>query len=227
MSTIKEIIEKLENGSAATITLPEENGEAARLTCAFKNSESPFFDLLFPPNALKINSLPMGMNCQMVVKHRGSEVNIIAELDEVINERCLRMIGREPIKPEALREYFRVGLNTDIEIGYTPGAKEVKIRAWKMIGTTIDLSASGVLGLFAEKPHSGNRLYIKISNPESNAVIHCIGHVVRTYRMRKNRYQVALHFDNVAQKTRDTLIAVCFQEQRKQLRENIQTADNR
>ncbi|WP_028579329.1 PilZ domain-containing protein [Desulfogranum japonicum] len=226
MANIKEIIEKLESGSAATITLQEQNGDLARLTCAFRSGESPSFDLLFPPNSLKIPNLIMGINCQLVVKHRGNDVNIIAELDKVVNERCLRLIGREPIRPEALREYFRVGINTSIEIGYTPEAREVRTNAWQMLGTTIDLSASGVLALFAEKPPSKKRLYIRITDPESNKIIHSHGHVVRSYRMRKNRYQVAIHFEKVAQKTRDALIALCFQEQRKQLRENIQTADN-
>ncbi|PIE58419.1 MAG: hypothetical protein CSA33_03080 [Desulfobulbus propionicus] len=222
MSKIKEIIEKLESGSAAVVTLAEHGGEKVRLNCAFRSGESPTFDLLFPPHALKTHTLDLGVNCQVVVKHRGNEVNIIAELDQALNERCLRFIGREPIKPEALRDYFRVGINTNIEIGYMPDPKEVKAKNWQMMGTTIDLSASGVLALFAERPLSNNRLYIWITELESGNIIHCTGNVVRTYRMRKNKYQVAMHFENVSQKIRDTLIAFCLQEQRRQLRDNLQ-----
>ncbi|WP_319548162.1 PilZ domain-containing protein [Desulfogranum marinum] len=222
MTKIEEIIEKLQDGAEALVDLCYKNKEEHRHNALFSKAESPCFELFFPPKSWNSEELLLGKNYQLTVKHKGAAVNIIAELDTVINDRRLGFIAREPIKPEALREYFRVSINTPIEIGYLPSPKEVKLKKWNMVGTTVDLSASGVLGLFAEKPESSSRIQISITDPASQNSISCFGHVVRTYRMRKNRYQVALHFESVSQDIRDRLIAFCLQEQRRQLRENIE-----
>ncbi|WP_161630011.1 PilZ domain-containing protein [Desulfogranum mediterraneum] len=223
MSKIEDIIHKLQDGAESVIDLPDKHNEEHRYNAAFVGLEPPHFQLVFPPKSWESDSLLMGVNCQLTVKHKHNTVNLIAELDSVASDRRLNFIGREPIKPEELREYFRVAINTSIEIGYTAGASEVKLRSWKMIGTTVDLSGSGVLGLFAEKPASNSRLYIQIGIPQSEDMLSWIGHVVRTYRMRRNRYQVALHFDDITPKKRDQIIACCLQEQRRQLRERVQT----
>ena len=222
MAKIDEIIAQLQDGSEALVDLPTQENEDNRFNAIFSKAESPYFELFFPPKAWNSKDLLLGINCQLTVKHKGASVNIIAELDTVINDRRLGFIAREPIKPEALREYFRVSINTPIEMGYLPSAKEVKLKKWNMIGTTVDLSGCGVLGLFAEKPEATNNIHIKITDPASQKIISCFGHVVRTYRMRKKRYQVALHFDNISSDIRDQLISCCLQEQRRQLRENIE-----
>lgn len=222
MAKIEEIIEQLKDGSEALVDLPTKENENNRFNAIFSKAESPYFELFFPPKTWSSKDLILGINCQLTVKHKGASVNIIAELDTVINDRRLGFIAREPIKPEALREYFRVSINTPIEIGYVPGSKEVKLKKWSMVGTTVDLSGCGVLGLFAEKPEATNSVQIQITDPSNQKIISCFGHVVRTYRMRKKRYQVALHFDNITNDVRDQLIACCLQEQRRQLRENIE-----
>lgn len=222
MSKIEKIIDNLNDGAHVVIDLPIGDQDTHRLNAAFQKDEGLEFELFFPPDSWNIEELQLGLNCQLTVKHKGGDVNLIAELDKVVSDRRLSFIAREPIKPEALREFFRVTTNVPIEIGYAPGPKEVKTKAWKMVGTTVDLSGSGVLGLFAGKPPSENRINISIEDPASETKILCTGDVVRTYRMRKKRFQVAMHFNAVDQVTRDRLIAFCLQEQRKQLREKIQ-----
>lgn len=226
VAKIEEIIEKLQDGAEAVIDLPSSNNEDQRLNALFNHDEGPCFQLFFAPNAWKTEDLLLGLNCQLTVKHKGATVNLIAELDQVIDSRRLRFIAREPIKPEALREYFRVSINTPIEIGYIPGPKEVRLQKWHLAGTTVDLSGCGVLGLFPEKPMgNGNRIQIRITNPFSDQSIVCMGQVIRTYRMRKKRYQVALHFTDISQEVRDQVISCCLHEQRRQLRENIEVRE--
>ncbi len=222
---LEKIIEKLKDGAATVIDLKDKDSEELRFNAAFFHIDGTDFELFFPPRSWEVDNLQLGVNCQVAVKHKGTTVNIVAELDRVVNDRRLGFIAREPVKPEDLREYFRISINTSIELAYTPGEKEIKVTPWNMIGTTIDLSASGVLGLFAEKPLTENRLSIKINKPDTQEQICCTGHVIRTYRMRKKSYQVALHFDNIDQETRDKLIACCLKEQRKRLREYIEIID--
>ncbi len=221
-NNIEEIISSIKDGAETVIDMPYGPDNEIRLNSTFFHIEKSYFEILCPPKSWDIKQLQIGLNCQLAIKHKGNTINIVAELDQVVTDRKLGFIAREPLKPEEMREFFRVSINTPLELGYTPGPKEVKVTAWNMIGTTIDLSGCGVLGLFAEKPPSTNRLVIQIANPSNQDKIICVGHVVRSYRMRKKRYQVAIHFDNIDQKTRDKVIACCLTEQRKQLRENIE-----
>ncbi len=220
MAKIENILQKLENGAETIIDLPT-NDENRRLNAAFVSGEIPNFQLVFPPDSWEEKDLVLGISCHITVKYKGTPVSILAELDKIDDARRLSFIAREPIDPESLREYFRVSLNIPVEISYTPGPREVKVNSWKMLGTTINLSGCGVLGMFTEKPPSFKRLQITIYPPESETTIRCSGNVVRTYRLRQKKYQVALHFINVDQALRDTLISYCLQEQRRQLRDNI------
>ena len=114
-------------------------------------------------------------------------------------------------------------INVPIEASYIAGAREVKAKTWKMIGTTVDLSGSGVLAVFAEKPATSHNIQLIMTMPGEESPFICLADVVRTYRLRKNRYQVAFHFTVISTKTRDQIISCCFQEQRRQLRENVET----
>lgn len=223
MAKIDEILEKLNDNAPTTVDIPSSRGEDLRCNALLIKRESPLLELLFPPNSWAEDELKIGSYCNLVVEHKGLPVNLIARLDRIVNNRRLHFIAREPVSPAALRDYFRVSVNTEIEASYIAGPQEVKNQTWKMVGTTIDLSGSGVLALFAEKPASNHRIQLIISMPADEAPIVCLANVVRSYRLRKNRYQVAFHFENVTARTRDQLISFCLQEERRQLRENVRT----
>lgn len=224
MAKIDEILDKLNDNASTIVDLPSSRGEDLRCNALLIKRESPLLELLFPPNSWTEPDLKIGSYCNLVVEHRGQSVNLIARLDSIVNNRRLHFIAREPVAPEALRDFFRVAVNTQIEASYIAGPQEVRVQTWKMVGTTIDLSGSGVLALFAEKPPSSNRIQLIISMPDDEVPIVCLANVVRCYRLRKSRYQVAFHFENVTAKTRDQLISFCLQEERRQLRENVRTA---
>ena len=224
MAKIEDILDRLTDGASTVVDIPGNNNDEFRFNSVFIKKDPPMFELLFPPKSWEADSLRVGANCHLKVAHKETSINLVAELDSIEGDRRLRFIAREPVKPESLRDYFRININTPIEARYVPAPKEIQTRAWKMIGTTVDLSGSGLLALFAEKPPSENRIQLCITVPEESEPINCLAHVVRTYRMRKNRYQVAFHFDDITAKARDQIIACCLQEQRRQLRENIQVA---
>lgn len=225
MANIEELLSKLSNGAETTIDLYDEDNNAHRLIAAFIPGITPKFQLAFTANALEGIAPVVGINCQLTVKGPEGNMSIIAELVHIDNERRLSFIAREPISPEALREYFRVSVQMPIEIGYTPGPKEVKTKSWELVGSTVDISASGALALFSDKPQSTKNINIELFPPDTDKSILCTGHIVRTYRLRKKRYQIAIHFENVDQIVRDQLISCCLQEQRRQLRDNVRLKD--
>lgn len=163
-----------------------------------------------------------GDDCHIAVELDGQPINLIAQLHHAEGDRRLHCTAREPVAAESLREYFRVTINMPIEASYIAGPREVNNKTWKMIGTTIDLSGCGVLAVFAEKPASTHNIQLVMTHPEEEAALVCLADVVRTYRIRKNRYQVAFHFNVISPKTRDHAISLCLREQRRHLRDNVE-----
>lgn len=222
MARINELLDKLNDNAPTVVDIPGKTEDVLRCNALLIKKEPPLLELLFPPESWIADDLKIGANCHLTVEHKGLTVNLIARLDSVAGNRRLHFIAREPVSPEELRDYFRVSINTPIEASYIAGPKEVNVHTWKMIGSTIDLSGSGVLAMFAEKPPSNNRIQLIITVPkEESPPIICLANVVRSYRIRKNRYQVAFHFENISKKTRDQIVSCCLQEERRQLRENV------
>lgn len=223
MARIDEILDKLNDNAATEVDLPGKDGETFRCKALLNKKEPPLIELVFTPGAWDAEELELGANCNLVVEHNGLTINLIARVDRIVGDRRLHLTAREPVSPESLRDYFRVSINTPIEASYIAGPREIKNQTWKMVGTTIDLSGSGVLALFAEKPQNNHNIQLVMTVPDEPAPVVCLANVVRTYRIRKNRYQVAFHFENISSKARDQVISCCLQEQRRQLRERIQT----
>lgn len=223
MSRTLEILNKLNDQANATVDLPGRNGDNYRCKALLIKKDLPEIELVFPPHSWEEDNLLFDDDCHIAFEIDKQPVNLIAKLQSALGERRLRCIAREPVAPEALREYFRVATNITIEASYVAGIKEVKNKTWKMIGTTIDLSGSGTLAVFAEKPASTHNIQLVMTLPEDESTLVCLAEVVRTYRIRKNRYQVAFHFTVISTKTRDQIISLCLREQRRQLRDNVET----
>jgi c-di-GMP-binding flagellar brake protein YcgR len=165
----------------------------------------------------------MDGNCSITVEHQGEKIVLIARLEKVIDNRRLRFIAREPITPESLRDYFRVPINMPVKASYTAEQQDTRAECWRMTGTTIDLSGSGLLAMFSQRPTSSQRILLELTPSDDPEPIFCLANVIRSYRIRRNRFQVAFHFIEVTPKTRDQIVSCCLREQRRQLRENVQT----
>lgn len=202
--------------------LPGRNGEHYRCKAMLVKKNLPEIELVFPPDSWEEGNLLFDDDCHIAIELDGQPINLIARLHHAVGDRRLHCTAREPIAPESLREYFRVAVNMPIEASYIAGPREVNNKTWKMIGTTIDLSGCGVLGVFAEKPASTHNIQLVMTHPEEEAALVCLADVVRTYRIRKNRYQVAFHFNVISPKTRDYVISLCLREQRRHLRDNVE-----
>ena len=225
MARIDDIIEKLNESSPVVVDIASKTGETIRCKALLVKKDPPLLELVFLPNSWDIDDLKIGANCNMVIDHNGGTVNLIARLDSVASPRRLNFIAREPVAAESLRDYFRVSANLPIEASYIAGPQEVNAQTWKMIGTTIDLSGSGVLAMFPGKPPSNNRIQVIISGLDDEAPIVCLANVIKTYRLRQNKYQVAFHFNSINSETQDKIIACCFELQRRNLRMRVQVED--
>lgn len=221
MAGITEIINQLNDNAMATVDIPIKEGEDQRLDCIFKKTEASSFTLVFAPNALSSETIEYTTNCRLIIKHGDSAINLNVRIDKADGERTVHCTALESISPESMREYFRVMISAPIRASYQPGPREIKNKAWELTGTTIDLSGGGVLALFSEKPLTVNKIQLEIDLPGQQVPILCVAKVVRTYRLRKKRFQVAFNITEIEGKARDIIISGCLQEQRRQLRNKV------
>ncbi len=221
MAGITEIINQLNHNAMATVDIPLKEGEDQRLNCIFKKTDAPSFSLVFAPNALSSVTIEDETNCRLIVKHGDSAINLNIRIDAVKNDRTMECTALESISPESMREYFRVMISAPIRAAYKPGPREIKNKSWQLSGNTIDLSGGGVLALFSEKPANTNRIQLEIDLPDQQTPVVCTAKVVRTYRLRKKRFQVAFNITEIEGKARDIIISSCLQEQRRQLRNKV------
>ena len=221
MAGITEIINQFHDNAMATVDIPINEGEDQRLNCIFKKTKAPCFSLVFAPHALDSKNFAYTDKCRLIVKHGDSSINLNVRIDSIEGDRTALCTALESISPESLREYFRVMIRAPIRASYQPGPREKKNKAWTIDGTTIDLSGGGVLAIFSEKPASINNIQLEINLPDQSAPVVCVAKVVRTYRLRKKRFQVAFNITEIEGKARDIIISSCLQEQRRQLRNKV------
>ena len=224
MSTdIIAIINSIPDRQPASLTVTDSNGTRMQIPCIFKESDAPAFFLLFSPGSIP-EKLGRDWRYALVSKDTNDEsVMVSAKIVEHPNNRVLEMIAKKSIRPEDLREYFRVNLKAPAAVFYTPVKNDLDEQPLELDGETVDISQTGVLTVLAEECKITGPVTIEINLPNPAETIICTGCLVRSKRIRKNRWLTSFHFDHISEYSRDIIAKNCFAEQRRQLRENIQT----
>lgn len=221
-SSLIDIIKKINDSQPAEINLPLKDGSSTQLKCIYKESIAPHFFLVFPPKQLP-NNLDTTKSCLVGIKGGDNAITFKAGIEELKGDRILELFAQKTIDPITLRTYYRADLHTPISASYTPGPDE-RATPWSFEGETLDLSGGGTLAIFPSEFPNRQRILVHIKLPQTDKEIRCLSHIVRTRKLRKDHWQIALQFDNITQKERDFIVACCLSEQRRQLRENIHTA---
>lgn len=198
-------------------------GETLHLDCIYKEGVAPRFFLVFPPKKLP-QEINMAQYCSISISNHDEDttpLSLSAKIEEAIGDRTLELTAKSSIDPTSLREFFRVAVHLPITIGFAPESNDDQSRHWSIAGETLDISGSGILALFGEENRDRQRIKINLELSSPQASIVCMGHVVYTRRVRKGRWHIALHFDDITTKQRDIIIANCLYEQRRQLKETL------
>ncbi len=223
-ASISDTIKKLSDSASAKIDLTTTTRQKIRLNCIYKESEAPSFFLVFPPKVLP-DTIDTEKICPVSINAGSTTLALNAQIIAIKGDRTLELVGKSSVRPESLREFFRVDTKLYITAEFEPQALGGAIPSWSIEGRTLDLSGSGVLAIFPEEPLSKQRIELSIDLDDDNNPIQCIGHIVKVRKLRKRRYQVSFHFDSISPKDKDTIISYCLREQRNSLRNMIQTMD--
>ncbi len=222
-ASISETIKKLVDSEAAKIDISTLDGQTIRLNCVYKESHSPNFFLVFPPRKLPEN-IDLTRHCPVSIKAGETALTLTAKIIEIKGDRTLELVAKNTVKPESLREFFRVNSKIPIIASFEPESSDSTLQAWRLEGRTLDISGSGALAIFPEEPQSKNKITLILTLNSDHQKIECIGHIVRSKRIRRGQFQISFHFDYISAKDKDTIISFCLREQRNQLREKVQTA---
>lgn len=220
-SSIVNIIKTIDDSQSAKVRLSFTNMESAYLDCVYKESEAPSFFLVFSPGTIPDN-LDFQSNCSVSINKKHSPIVISAKIEALRGDRTLELVATEIIDPVSLREYFRVFYKTPITASHRPSSGESIKSLWKVKGTTMDLSASGVLAIFPQEFEHNEHIFLEFNLIGNNRSIQCLSHVVRVRHIRKSRCQIALHFDQIPPNDQDAIVTECMGEQRRQLRKRMQ-----
>ena len=217
------LVNSIPDGQPATITITDLSGERCHLQGVYKESKAPTFFFLAPPNQLPV-TLDTSKPCSLSSRDKSdADISFIADILDTISGRTLELVARKPVRAEDLRQFFRVSLRTRIIIRFFPENPDSKQQEWQMEGETMDISQSGILAALPAECATANGLDFEIAlvNPSKN--VFCTGHVIRSKRLKKDRWLVSFHFDEISAADRDAIAKNCFAEQRRQLRDKGET----
>jgi hypothetical protein len=225
MSTqdLLQLVKSIPDGQAATITLTDLEGNRTHLKGIFKESHAPSFFFLCPPGHLP-DSLDISRSCPFSCRDKNAaDIALVVDIIERTNNRVLELEAKKTLRSEELRQFFRVTLRAKIIVRFFPATPDDNQQEWSVTGETVDISQSGVLTILPEECRNLSDLDLEIQLINPSTKVFCTGHVIHTKRLKKDRWLISFHFDNISQNDRDAIAKNCFAEQRRQLRDKGQT----
>ena len=229
MSSAPNILQNIPKGKPVRIFLPLLNRpDRVRAQSIYQVTEPPKFSLIFKPGLLPVDELDLKMPCIITIDMGGPTISLEAMIQKVANHQTLQMIARKSISHEQMREFFRVDTVTNvISKSFHTELFSDKNEPWSTKGQTVDISGSGILAIFDEKPQADRQVKLEITIPPNEKdKIKVLAHQVRVQQLHDGRFEVAYHFDDITTEDRDKIIGSCLVIQRKMLRLKVKVKDN-
>lgn len=225
----QDIISTIPDAKPVRVFLPIKNAkERYRLQGVYQKTTPPRFNLLFKPGSLPIDSIDSKDVCIINIDIGGPTLSLEANISTVASNQLLEMIVVRSISHEQMREFFRVDAVTNV-IGrsFRSQVKRKKNASdWSLSGETIDISGSGILASFSEKPPEDEQILLEITLPtDEPEAITVLAHPVRVVKTSDDHFDIAYHFDEISTEDRDKIIGCCLEIQRKLLRLKVKVKD--
>ena len=215
------ILQNIPDGKPVRIFLPLLNRpDRVRAQGLYQKADSPKFSVIFKPGILPVEEIDTQVPCIISIDMGGPTFSLEAMIQEVANQQTLAMIVRKAMSHEQMREFFRVDAVTSvISKSFHTELFNNKGEPWSTGGQTVDISGSGILAIFKEKPQPDRQVKLEITIPSLEPeTIKVLAHQIRVQELHDGRFEVAYHFDDITTEDRDKIIGCCLVIQRKMLR---------
>lgn len=228
MATDNELLQTIPDAKPVRVFLPLTNiEERYRVQGIYQKSVSPVFSLLFQPGVLPEKNIDTNKPCIINIDMGGPSISLEANITEIVDDRRLVMRAINSMSHEQLREFFRVDAVTSVIGRSFPSKASVDNGSdWVLQGETIDISGSGILATFPEKPPEVKHIRLEITLPtDVPDVVTALARPIRTVKTVDNTYEVAFHFEDITMEDRDKIIGCCLEIQRRLLRLKVNVKD--
>jgi len=194
------------------------------IICVFKYLQDNHFQLLFKTGTLPVDQIDKEMTCLINLDVGGQSVSIEAKILRIIDKQTLEMVSVKTINHEQMREYFRVDCTVPILLrSVVPEEFGSSEDNWKISGTTVDLSGSGLRASFTEAPPEDTQVRLEIALPTTETtIVKTLASPVRISQLTEKLWDAAYHFDEIDDEDQDAIIGCCLVAQRRLLRLKVQ-----
>lgn len=211
-------LDHLKEYRVVQISLPRNGGELETVDGVALATAPPIFEVTFLPDHLQPETLNEQGSCRLTyLAPNGSLQTINAEIVTVVSDSKLHLRLLEGYSQEQKRAYFRV--DTNLAVSY-----------WSLDDTDanacsapppVNLSGGGIRIAVKKALRKGSDVGLEIilDDPRPR-VIECVATVIRSFRLG-GVMQMAMRYTQIEEEDRDAIIAYCFAEQRRQLREKV------
>jgi c-di-GMP-binding flagellar brake protein YcgR len=229
VTELNDFLTKISDGKPVRLFLPIVGmDDRLVIQCVFKNTKTDHFQLLFKPGALPANKIDKDTSCLVNLDIGGQSVSIESKVVQVINRQSLEMVALKTINHEQMREYFRVDCTVPIVLkSMVPNEFDETIDEWKIPGTTVDLSGSGLRASFSTEPPADTQVRLELVLPTTETtVVKTLASPVRITKLHDKLWDAAFHFDVIEDEDQDAVIGCCLIEQRRLLRLKVKVTAN-
>lgn len=229
MSEQTDFISKIPDNKPVRIFLPIKNSEESlRLNCVLQKTNATHFSLLFNAGTLPVEHLDQDASIIISLDISGQAVSLEAKIVTIANPQTLEMVTIKTINHEQMREYFRVDCTLPIQLkSVVPEEFDSPDEKWRIPGTTVDLSGSGLRASFTSSPPENTQVRVELALPTAvPSVVNILASPVRISKLTEKLWDAAYQFDDVTDEDRDTIIGCCLVAQRRLLRLKVKVKDN-
>ncbi|MFT5701677.1 MAG: hypothetical protein ACI8ZB_004572 [Desulforhopalus sp.] len=222
-------LDQIQNGKPVRVFIPLTNRpDCIRAQCIYQQTSPPKFSLIFKPGVLPVDEIDSSKPAIINVDLGGPTVSLEANIVNIANSQTLDMTITKTINHEQMREFFRVDAVTSvISKSFETAVFDNNSEALAIAGKTVDISGSGILAIFEEKPPQTEHIRLEIAVPSaSSETITVFAHQIRLLELYDGRFEVAYHFDEISDEDRDSIIGTCLVLQRQMLRLKVQVRDS-
>ncbi len=190
------------------------------IQCVLKKLHGNHFLLRFPPGTLPADRIDMKISCLISLDVGGKSVSLESKIVEISDKQTLKMVSLKTISHEQMREYFRADCAVPILIkSVVPEEFAIPEESWKIPGTTVDLSGSGLRASLTTEPPAGTQVRLEITLPTTEiTIVKTLATPVRISQLTENLWDVAYQFDAIEDEDQDAIIGCCMVAQRRLLR---------
>ena len=221
MADLENCLSQISDDKPVRLFLPLIDREDRLLIqCVLKKVSDRRFKLLFPSGTLPIDKIDRNNSCLISLDLGGKSISLESNIVEIANNQTLDMVLLKSISHDQMRNYFRVDCTVPILItSVVPDEFATKEDKWKINGTTVDLSGSGLRASLDTVPPENAQVRLEIALPgtETN-IVKALATPVRISKLTDTLWDVAYHFDNIEDEDQDAIIGCCMVAQRRLLR---------